>query len=308
MPSMKSENLTSKTIPGAVKIWVLSTRPQTLIASISPVMIGTAIAASTRSPISFWVFSLCLMFSLFLQIATNWANDYFDYINGADTQDRKGPRRAVQSGWILPRHMLMAALLALFLAALSSLPLIHRIGWSYLPWMLICLLLALLYTGGKKPLGYLGWGDFLVFIFYGPIATAMSAKAELLYFPKDIWIASLLPGSLSCAILCVNNLRDYIEDRRAKKMTLIARFGPKFGQTEYALCLGISFIALASVIYKTFPLALLCIFMLLPLVIRSLKIVFRQPEKLNIVLKLTAKLLAAATMLLCIIMYAHILL
>ena len=291
MPSMKNENPTSlafQDIPKSL-IWLQSTRPKTLIAGISPVFIGTSIAMSYQ-PVSFCVLVLCLLFSLFLQIGTNWANDYFDFLKGADTPERKGPARAVQTGMIAPKTMRNAFIIAFSLAACTAMPLIASIGWGYFPLMLLCILCGLLYTGGKWPLGYLGFGDLLVFIFYGPVATCCTALAQLHRIPFEAWIISLIPGMLSCAVLCVNNLRDMEQDTKANKMTLVARFGSRFGQWEYAFCLLISFLAM---IFST---SLLVSLIWVPWTSEPLRLVFRR-ENLNHALALTARLFAGITLL-----------
>lgn len=302
---MKSENPISPVFPVKIKTWVLSTRPITLIASISPVMIGSAVASRVK-PLSIWVFILCLLFALTLQLGTNWANDYFDYIKGADRDTRKGPIRALQAGFISPRQMRVAFITMLLIAAFISLPLLARIGWAFTSSMLLCLLLAALYTGGRRPLGYLGLGDLLVFIFFGFIASAMSAYAQILSFPKGIWASSLLPGSLSCAILCVNNLRDYAEDRQTGKMTLVARFGERFGKMQYAAYLLIAALSPLLLMLQSFPWTISLLWLLTPIAVKPLKIVFCQPCQLNHALELTACLLASVTILFSTILYAHL--
>lgn len=232
MHSTKSANPISQSSRNALKHWILAARPKTLVAGVSPVLIGASFAARTQ-PISYGDFALCLFFSVLIQIGTNWANDYFDFMKGADTATRKGPARAVQSGWIAPLAMRNGAFFAFGLAILCALPLLLRLGVAYLPLALLCPILGTLYTGGKRPLGYLGLGDLLVFVFYGPVATCCTALVLHPVFSTQLFLASLAPGLLSCALLTVNNLRDWEEDRKCGKMTLVARFGPVFGKAQY---------------------------------------------------------------------------
>jgi 1,4-dihydroxy-2-naphthoate polyprenyltransferase len=257
---MKSANPTLPASPSGLKTWILSARPKTLIAGICPVLVGSCLAAHYDG-YQRWIALLCLLFSVSLQIGTNWANDYFDYCKGADTFERKGPPRGVQSGWISPLAMRNAAMAAFLCAAFIAVPLILRIGIGFTPLMLLCILCGILYTGGKKPLGYLGLGDLLVLVFYGPVATCCTVYAHLMLVPSDAWLASLPPGLLCCALLCINNLRDVAEDRKAGKMTLVARFGERFGQWEYLLIL----FAVQYVSLLIHPLFLL----LLPLLIQA---------------------------------------
>jgi 1,4-dihydroxy-2-naphthoate polyprenyltransferase len=302
---MKSENPTSHASPGILKIWVASTRPKTLIAGISPVLIGSA-SATFYQPISWVLLTLCLLFSLFLQIGTNWANDYFDFIKGTDTPERIGPIRAIHTRMIAPKAMRSAAILAFAAALIAGLPLIARMGIAYLPLPFICIACGILYTGGKRPLGYLGLGDLLVFIFYGPVATIGSALVQLHYVPANAWTMSLIPGSLSCAILSVNNLRDVEEDRRAKKMTLVARFGIRFGQWEYALLLCLNALAPLLLVVQGYPASILWVWVLLPLAKEPLEIVFKKEARLNDALALTARYLAFETLILCLVLNAHL--
>ena len=102
---MKNEKSISNASPSALKSFLIASRPKTWIASLSPVWIGSALAPQLDGII----FLLTLLFSLFIQVGTNYANDYFDFINGADTKKRQGPKRATLEGWIAPHSMLIAS-------------------------------------------------------------------------------------------------------------------------------------------------------------------------------------------------------
>ncbi len=155
----------------SLKAFFLGARPRTWSASLSPVLIGACLAAR-EAPIDIPILFLTLLFSLLIQIGTNYANDYFDFVKNADTSARIGPKRAVQQGWVSPRAMLLAAILAFACAFLFAIPLMIAAGlWSF-PIAALCILLGILYTGGPKPLGYLGLGELLVFFFFGPFASA----------------------------------------------------------------------------------------------------------------------------------------
>jgi len=286
-------------------VWVSSIRAQTLIAGISPVMIGSAIA-SIYQPIIGWVFALSLLFSLLLQIGTNWANDYFDFIKNADTCARKGPHRAIQTQKISPKTMRNASFGIFFLAACISFPLIARIGLHFIPFMMLCIFCAIFYTAGKRPLGYMGFGDLLVFLFYGPIATCCTILAQILFIPSESWIAALIPGCMSCAILCLNNMRDIDEDRRANKLTLVARFGLRFGKAEYGACLFIAALAPLLLVWHGWPTTFLIVWLVLPLAIEPLQIAFQLCGDLNRALALTARMFAIYTIILCMAIYAHL--
>ncbi len=299
MHSTKSASPTLQSSPSALKAWVLAARPKTLIAGISPVLIGASFAARIQ-PISYALFALCLLFSIAIQVGTNFANDAFDYMKGADTVSRKGPARAVQSGWISPLAMRNAAFGTFGFALLVALPLLFRIGMAYLPLAILCPIAGALYTGGKKPLGYLGLGDLLVFVFYGPVAVCCTAFALLLTVPENLFLSSLSPGLLSCALLAVANLRDWEEDRKCGKMTLIARFGPLFGKLQYLtyLFLGIVLVPLALVL-SGMPFSLLRIWWTWPLVFLAVRLVFKDPLQHERALPITSAILLLYTLIWC---------
>lgn len=281
MHSTKSENPTSQNSPNALKSWFLATRPQTWIASLSPVCIGAALAPQLH-----WPLLLCtLLFALLLQIGANFANDYFDFIKGADTPERKGPARAVQQGWITPKAMRNGTAIILSTAFLTALPLILRAGlWSLFP-AILALLSALLYTGGPRPLGYLGLGELLVLLFFGPVATCGTYFLQTGAWPLTVLLASLPPGLLSCSLLIVNNLRDEATDRKAHKRTLVVRFGNTFGKWEYTLTL-----LLASLLPLLFaPVASLILLPAIPLIKKVFT--YQDPKELIPVLQKSSGLL-----------------
>jgi 1,4-dihydroxy-2-naphthoate octaprenyltransferase len=228
MPLMKNENPTFPVSPSALKALFLAARPKTWIASISPVLIGAKLAPE----VDFRIFFHTLFFALFIQIGTNFANDYFDFIKGADAK-RKGPKRATQEGWILPSTMLQITMATFTLALLMALPLMMQVGiWSF-PLALLCVACGIFYTGGPKPLGYLGLGELFVFPFFGPKAVGGTYFLQTGALHPAIIIAGIAPGLFSCALLIANNLRDAETDRQANTWTLVARFGTTFGKLEY---------------------------------------------------------------------------
>lgn len=147
-----------------VKDWISAARPRTLPASASPVIAASAYAfyAGTFR----WVPAvLCLLFALLAQVASNMANDYFDYVKGSDKAGRVGPRRAVASGDITPRAMLMGTFCVLGVACAVGLGLVFFAGWQLIPIGVIIAVFALAYTAGPYPLAYHGLGDVTVFCF-----------------------------------------------------------------------------------------------------------------------------------------------
>ena len=222
-----------------MKIWIEGARPKTWIASLSPVLIGGTLALDLH-PISLITFLGCLMFALTLQIGTNFANDYLDFLKGTDTTDRKGPRRLVQSGLVPVKKMQKAACAMFVSAGVIGIGLMFVGGFLIGGLALLAIGLGFFYTGGPYPLGYLGLGDVLVLIFFGPVATGgvfYLLTGSLSWLPI---VAGVSPGLLSTALLALNNLRDWASDQKSQKRSLIVRFGIEFGQWECALCLLIA--------------------------------------------------------------------
>lgn len=214
--------------------WIKAARPKTLPASISPVLLGAAIAWQDGVFNAVPAF-LCLLVALLAQIAANFANDYFDFKKGADTGERLGPERAVASGWIEPRRMLVATFLTLGLSCLCGCFLLFYGGWILIPVGIAVALCVLAYSAGPFPLAYNGLGDVCVLLFYGVIPVCFTYYVQAGSFSILSLIVSVAVGVLSVNILIVNNYRDYQQDKKASKRTTIVLFGRRFGLVLYLL-------------------------------------------------------------------------
>lgn len=213
----------------------MASRPRTLGAAIAPVMVGSAMAFATGSRA--WLAMLaCLIGAILIQIGTNFANDYFDFIKGADTHERVGPTRVTQAGLIPPARVKFAFLLCFGLVALPGLYLSWIGGWPVFLFGALSVGSGLLYTAGPFALAYLGLGDIFVLIFFGGVATCGTYYVQTHSLNPEIVLASLGPGLLSTAILVVNNLRDRRTDALSNKKTLAVRFGANFVRAEYLIC------------------------------------------------------------------------
>lgn len=197
-------------------------------------MVATALALAHHQP-NYLKATICLGFALLVQIGTNFANDYFDFIKGADTVKRVGPRRAVAAGLIAPRRMLAATWLVLGLAFAIGLLLVREGGWLLLPIGIVSILCALAYTGGPFPLGYNGLGDLFVFIFFGLVAVDTTFYVQTGHITPDVTPCAAAIGLLAANILVANNYRDAETDAGAGKKTLVVRFGRRFAVWQYAL-------------------------------------------------------------------------
>lgn len=214
--------------------WVEAARPKTLPASLSPVLLACVLAWCDG------VFRiipavLCFGVALLAQIASNFANDYFDFKKGADREDRLGPERAVAQGWITPKAMLKATFLTLGLSCLCGCLLLFFAGWELIPVGIAIALCVLAYSAGPFPLAYNGLGDVCVVLFYGVIPVCFTYYVQAGTFSLLSFLLSLSVGLLSTNILVVNNYRDYVQDKAARKRTTIVLFGRGFGRILYLL-------------------------------------------------------------------------
>ncbi len=223
--------------------WFLASRPKTLPAAIVPVAIGGALAGAVNA-FSFLPWLICLTFAVLIQIGTNFANDYYDFLKGADDERRIGPKRAVASGWISPDTMKTGMLVVFGTAFIVGCMLVPFGGWWLLIVGILSIICGIAYTGGPYPLGYNGWGDLFVFIFFGWIATGCTYYVQTGTFEfqhgslSGIWwilLAGSVPGALATNLLVVNNVRDAPLDKEAGKRTLVVRHGRKFGIGEYVV-------------------------------------------------------------------------
>jgi 1,4-dihydroxy-2-naphthoate octaprenyltransferase len=227
-----SNSSTLVVAPGSLQAWVLASRPATLTAAIAPVLVGTAVAYHSGSVTPGGV-AATLAGASFLQIASNFANDVFDHEKGADTEDRLGPTRAVQAGWVSPRQMKVALGTALFAAFCVGIYLTWLSGWPIVAIGIASMISAVAYTGGPYPLGYHGLGDLFVMIFFGFVAVCGTAYVHLGHVPLLAWLGAIPVGCLITNILVVNNLRDRHTDALAGKRTLAVRLGRSGAEAQY---------------------------------------------------------------------------
>ncbi len=220
-------------------VWFGAMRVRTLPAAVAPVLVGSSLAWADHA-FDERAAGVCLLFALLIQIGTNFANDYYDAIKGADTNDRVGPVRAVAAGLIKAETMRRAMYLVLAVAFTLGLLLI---AWGG-PWLLIIgvasVLCAIAYTGGPYPLGYNGLGDVFVFIFFGLVAVGATFYVQVGYVSSEAIAWSVPIGLLAANILVVNNYRDVDTDRLAGKRTLVVRWGRGFARLQFNLSLMIA--------------------------------------------------------------------
>ena len=221
--------------------WILGARIKTLPAAISPVIVGTSLA----DQINFRNALLALIVSLSLQIAVNYANDYSDGVRGTDS-NRIGPTRLVASKLAAAGSVKNASFISFFIAMIAGTVLALNTSIWLIAVGFISILAAWGYTGGKKPYGYLGFGELAVFVFFGLVATVGSYYVQVEQVSSDALLLSIPMGSLSCAILVINNLRDLHQDKLVSKQTMAVKLGEKNTRIFYLLILVLAQVSAAA--------------------------------------------------------------
>lgn len=262
-----------------IKIWLNASRPKTLAAGFVPVLVAAGLAYSHDTFL--WLPSIAaLVCALLIQIGTNFANDYYDFVKGADRDDRIGFERATASGLVSPGTMKKAAFLTMFAAFVLGLYLVWHGGWVILIIGVLSILFGIAYTGGPFPLGYNGLGDLFVFLFFGCVAVMGTYYLNALEWNMQAFWASLAVGALCVNILVVNNLRDVETDKRSGKKTLGVLFGENTLRFEYAGMLLLAF-AIPPHFYfqEGYGITIFLPFMIIPFAGKLLMFIFREQDK-----------------------------
>jgi 1,4-dihydroxy-2-naphthoate octaprenyltransferase len=234
-----------------MKKWIAGARLPTLPAAIVPVLVGTAAAGV---PYHLDRALLAAIVALALQVGVNFANDYSDGIRGTD-KNRTGPVRLVASSLATPAAVLRAAIIAFSIAAVAGIALSLQVDAWLIAVGLSAIAAAWFYTGGPKPYGYNGLGEVFVFIFFGFVGTLGSTYVQHGALTAVSTLASLAVGSLTTALLVVNNLRDIPGDAATGKRTLAVKMGDVATRRLYlALLAAAAGATLAVVVLR--PLAL----------------------------------------------------
>lgn len=229
-----------------MKAWIKAFRLRTLPLSLSTIAMGSFLAAFNHN-FSWQVCLLAMLTTLFLQILSNLANDYGDFVKGTDNEDRIGPERALQSGAISTKEMKNAIIIFIILSLLSGIALL---GFSFynsgilLPLLflglgILSIIAAVKYTAGKNAYGYLGLGDIAVFLFFGILGVAGTYFLHAKTFDPMILLPASTLGLFSAGVLNLNNMRDRVPDAEVGKKTLAVKLGFKGAKIyHYFLIIG----------------------------------------------------------------------
>ncbi len=224
--------------------WVEGARPRTLPAAVAPVLAGSG-AAWFVGGFSWLGALLALVVALALQVGVNYANDYSDGVRGTDA-DRVGPMRLVGSGAASPSAVKLAAFACFGVAAVAGLVIVVSTQhWWLLAVGVACILAAWFYTGGPHPYGYAGFGEVMVFVFFGLVAVMGTTYVQAGRVTWVSLLAAVAVGACACAVLVANNLRDLAGDVSAGKHTLATKLGD--GGTRWFF-VGLVIVAFAAVV------------------------------------------------------------
>jgi 1,4-dihydroxy-2-naphthoate octaprenyltransferase len=235
-------------VPGAAapgvrgwRVWWLGARPRTLGIGLTPVVLGTAAAGH----VIWWRLLASFLVAAGLQIGVNFANDYFDGVQGVDSGERLGPPRLTQSGAASPHAVLGVSLAFLGVAAVAGLAL----ALATTPALILivgalALVAALAYSGGPRPYAGLGLGELMVFLFFGLMATCGTAFVMVGTVPAAAWWSATVMGLLAVAVLVANNLRDIPTDEAGGKRTLAVRLGESRTRLLYRACIVVAFVTI----------------------------------------------------------------
>lgn len=215
-----------------LRVWIEAMRLRTLPVSLAGVVVALGFAELFNTP-KVGVLVLCLLFAVLAQIASNFANEYFDYKNGLDRPGRQGPRRGVTEGDISPAAMKRAAFVTLGVACAVGLSLVYCGGWVVLLFGILIAVAVPAYSAGPFPLSRYGLGEVAVICFFGLAPVCLTFYLMAGFVDTYVWAGALAIGLMGANVLLVNNIRDIKDDREVGKHTLAVIFGRRFASFLY---------------------------------------------------------------------------
>ncbi|NBR65100.1 MAG: 1,4-dihydroxy-2-naphthoate polyprenyltransferase [Micrococcales bacterium] len=271
-----------------LKLWIKGARLRTLPLAVAPILIGSGTSSLVQSQFNLGLAILALLVALFLQIGVNYANDYSDGIRGTD-KNRVGPARLTGGGLVAPGKVKLAAFISFGLAGVAGLAItVITAQWWFLAVGLICVLAAWFYTGGKKPYGYVGLGEVVVFIFFGLVATIGTDYIQDLTFNPFAILGGVIAGCFATAVLLINNIRDIETDRLSGKKTLSTRIGRKASLVLFALFVWTPFVLVIPLWLIMPAIFIVNILVIMAVIISIVAITAKTPKELVLALQLTS--------------------
>ena len=284
------QDLSAEKLPTKFESWILASRPKTLLAAVVPVMVGSALAINKGKFVLLYSL-VALICSVLIQIGTNYVNDLYDFLKGADNEKRKGPLRVLASDLISVNEMKLGSLIIFFIAFLLGLYLVYQAGIVIFIIGVFSILAGIAYTAGPFPLAYNGLGDFFVFIFFGVVGTMGTFYIQTKEFSLISFLTSIPVGALITNILVVNNFRDTEEDKAAGKKTLAVILGKNFARYQFILLTFSSFIIPAALFFiYNFHFWIFLPYLTIPIAFKLVTMLYTfEGFQLNKTLELTAK-------------------
>ena len=262
--------------------WILAVRPQTLIASIAPVITSTSLCIFFGF-FNFYIFVTTFFTAVLLQILANFINDLYDYKKGTDNKDRIGPKRAVQSGLLSMQQIQKGILIIILFCLIMGLYLVFRGGIPILIIGLTSFLFAYLYTATSFAIAYNGLGEIFVILYFGILSSLGTFYLQTAIFSLDALFCGIFIGCLNTSLLIVNNIRDCRVDKKHNKKTLVVIFGVLFGKIELLILLICSYLSLYYLLLNINKQEIFMYFLLtIPIVILIIKDVLFYKEDLEL--------------------------
>lgn len=272
-----------------MKLWIKGARLRTLPLAVAPILVASG-TAQMAGKFNAGLVLLALMVALMLQVGVNFANDYSDGIRGTD-KNRVGPKRLTGGNLVEPKKVRNAALMCFAMAGVFGLVITVLTGqWWFLLVGLICVVAAWFYTGGKRPYGYAGLGEVVVFIFFGLVATIGTDYIQVLDINPLAILGGCIAGSFATAVLLVNNIRDIDTDRVSGKKTLSTRIGKKASLALFALLIWGPFVLVAPLWFIAPAVFAVNILVILAGIITVVVFTAKTPKDLILALQLTSYL------------------
>ena len=286
----KIQDLSEQKLPTKFESWVLASRPKTLLAAVVPVIVGSALAINKGKFVFLFSF-IALLCSLCIQIGTNYVNDLYDFLKGADTAKRKGPLRVLSNGLISVNEMKIGSVLIFLVAFLLGLYLVYVGGLIVFTIGILSIIAGIAYTAGPFPLAYNGLGDLFVFMFFGVVGTMGTYFIQVKEFSILSFLTSIPVGALITNILVVNNFRDIEEDKAAGKKTLAVILGRNFARYQFIILTISSFLIPAALFFiYNFHFWIFLPYLTIPIAFKLVTMLYTlEGFQLNKTLELTAK-------------------
>ena len=287
-----------------LKTWIRAARPRTVLLSFSGVLLGAFLSIAkvpepVEGPTQWLTLLFCALTAILLQVLSNLANDYGDFKKGVDGVHRVGPQREMQSGAISEKEMkwalvivsglcLLSGFLLLFVYYIAKVAVVPHYRFLFVLSFFIALgigaiLAALFYTLGKHPYGYRGLGDLFCFLFFGWAAVAGTYYLSTPWFDFGVFLPATAMGFLSNAVLNINNMRDYENDKASGKNSLVVKLGQKKAFVYHCLLIVGAFVCLTVyLILKKAPYYTYAFWLLFPLFLKDLIAITKtKPELLD---------------------------